>query len=63
MVTERNQCHREHNITIFLVEQNANLALKTADQGYVLENGRVTIHDQAANLLVDENVRKAYMGI
>ncbi len=55
--------NQKQNTTIFLVEQNAHLALKIADRGYVLENGRITIHDQAANLLIDENVRKAYMGI
>jgi branched-chain amino acid transport system ATP-binding protein len=53
----------ENNTTIFLVEQNANLALKVADRGYVMETGRITLTDSADNLLANENVRKAYLGI
>ncbi|MFW6240170.1 MAG: branched-chain amino acid ABC transporter ATP-binding protein, partial [Thermodesulfobacteriota bacterium] len=49
--------------TIFLVEQNANLALKVAHRGYVMENGRITLADSAANLLSNEEVRRAYLGI
>ena len=49
--------------TIFLVEQNANQALKIADRGYVMENGVITMQDSASNLLANENVRKAYLGI
>jgi branched-chain amino acid transport system ATP-binding protein len=55
--------NKEHNTTIFLVEQNANLALKVADRGYVLETGRITLHDKASTLLADEDVQKAYLGI
>jgi branched-chain amino acid transport system ATP-binding protein len=53
----------ENNATIFLVEQNANLALKVADRGYVMETGRITLSDTADNLLANEDVRKAYLGI
>ncbi len=53
----------ENNTTIFLVEQNANLALKVAHRGYVMENGRITLADSAPNLLANEAVRKAYLGI
>ncbi|MGD9217488.1 MAG: ABC transporter ATP-binding protein [Desulfobacteraceae bacterium] len=53
----------ENNTTIFLVEQNANLALKVAHRGYVMENGRITLSDTAQNLLTNEQVRKAYLGI
>lgn len=53
----------ENNTTIFLVEQNANLALKVAHKGYVMENGRITLSDTADNLLSNEDVRKAYLGI
>ncbi len=53
---------REEGMTIFLVEQNANQALKLADRGYVLENGQVVMEDSGANLLVNEDVRKAYLG-
>ncbi|MCP4350582.1 MAG: ABC transporter ATP-binding protein [Desulfobacterales bacterium] len=55
--------NREHNTTIFLVEQNANMALKVAHRGYVMENGRITLTDTAANLLSNEDVKKAYLGI
>jgi branched-chain amino acid transport system ATP-binding protein len=55
--------NKEHNTTIFLVEQNANLALKVADRGYVLENGRITLEDKAGALLCNKDVRKAYLGI
>ncbi|MDJ0781264.1 MAG: ABC transporter ATP-binding protein [Desulfosarcinaceae bacterium] len=53
----------ESNTTIFLVEQNANLALKVAHRGYVMENGKITLTDTGANLLVNEDVKKAYLGI
>ncbi|PSJ42806.1 branched-chain amino acid ABC transporter ATP-binding protein [Zobellella taiwanensis] len=52
----------EKGMTIFLVEQNANQALKLADRGYVLENGRVVLADTGAALLVNEQVRNAYLG-
>ncbi|MCF6188424.1 MAG: ABC transporter ATP-binding protein [Desulfobulbaceae bacterium] len=55
--------NQDQNTTIFLVEQNANLALKVADRGYVLETGRITLHDKASNLLSNEDVQKAYLGI
>lgn len=53
----------EHNTTIFLVEQNANLALHLAHRGYVMENGVITIADTASNLLNNEKVKEAYLGI
>lgn len=53
----------ESGTTIFLVEQNANLALKIADRGYVMETGRITLTDTAANLLANEDVRRAYLGV
>jgi branched-chain amino acid transport system ATP-binding protein len=55
--------NKESGTTIFLVEQNANLALKAAARGYVMETGKVTLHDKAENLLSNEEVRKAYLGI
>ncbi len=57
------QINTEQKTTIFLVEQNANLALKVAHRGYVMENGRIIMSDQAQNLLTNEDVRKAYLGI
>ncbi len=56
------QTIRAAGVTVFLVEQNANRALQIADRGYVLENGRVVLEDTGANLLTNDNVRKAYLG-
>lgn len=53
---------RDDGVTIFLVEQNANQALRIADRGYVMENGRVIMSDTGASLLVNPDVRKAYLG-
>ena len=53
---------REQGMTIFLVEQNANQALKLADRGYVLENGHVVLEDTGDALLANEAVRSAYLG-
>jgi len=53
---------RDEGVTVFLVEQNANKALQVADRGYVLENGRVVLADTAANLLTNDDIRKAYLG-
>lgn len=55
--------NKENNTTVFLVEQNANMALKIAHRGYVLQNGAVTLTDKASNLLANEEVQKAYLGI
>ena len=55
--------NEEQKTTIFLVEQNANLALKASHRGYVMENGVITLSDTGANLLVNEDVKKAYLGI
>lgn len=48
--------------TVLLIEQNANMALKSADYGYVLETGKITLSGKGAELLVNENVKKAYLG-
>jgi branched-chain amino acid transport system ATP-binding protein len=53
----------ESNTTIFLVEQNANLALKVAHRGYVMENGRIMLSDSADRLLANEDVKRAYLGV
>lgn len=53
---------REEGMTIFLVEQNANQALKLADRGYVLENGHIVLEDSGKALLANEAVRSAYLG-
>ena len=49
-------------VTVLLIEQNANMALKTADFAYVLETGRITMSGPGKELLVNENVWKAYLG-
>jgi branched-chain amino acid transport system ATP-binding protein len=49
-------------VTVLLVEQNAHMALSIAGRGYVLETGRVQLEDQAARLLQNEDVKKAYLG-
>ena len=48
--------------TVLLVEQNAQMALETAQRGYVLETGRVVLADEGAALLANPQVRKAYLG-
>ncbi|MBD2183008.1 ABC transporter ATP-binding protein [Planktothrix sp. FACHB-1355] len=53
---------RATGVTILLVEQNARLALETADRGYVLEAGRITLTGEASHLLDDDRVKKAYLG-
>ena len=49
-------------VTILLIEQNANMALQTADYGYVLETGRISLSGTGAKLLANEDVKKAYLG-
>ena len=49
-------------VTILLIEQNANMALQTADYGYVLETGRIGLSGTGAELLANEDVKKAYLG-
>ncbi|MFA4836138.1 MAG: ABC transporter ATP-binding protein [Dehalococcoidia bacterium] len=53
---------REEGLTILLVEQDANAALKIADRGYVMERGRITIEGTAKELLGNDQVRQAYLG-
>jgi len=45
------------------VEQNANMALKVANRGYVMESGSIALEDTAENLLADEKVKAAYLGL
>jgi branched-chain amino acid transport system ATP-binding protein len=49
-------------VTIFMVEQNAHLALQIADRGYVLQNGHIVLAGTAADLLADPEIRTAYLG-
>ena len=55
--------NEEQKTTIFIVEQNANLALKAAHRGYVMENGSISMTDTGENLLANEDVKKAYLGM
>lgn len=53
---------RRQGVTVLLVEQNAKMALKVADRGYILEVGRVVAEDLAKNLLASETVQRSYLG-
>jgi branched-chain amino acid transport system ATP-binding protein len=53
---------REAGTTVFVVEQNATQALRLADRGYVMENGRIVFGGKASDLLHDERVRAVYLG-
>jgi branched-chain amino acid transport system ATP-binding protein len=53
---------REEGVTVFLVEQNASMALSLADRGYVLQTGKIVLSDTAPNLLTNDLVRQAYLG-
>ena len=52
----------KQGVTVLLIEQNANMALHTADLGYVLETGKITLTGPGKELLVNEDVKKAYLG-
>jgi branched-chain amino acid transport system ATP-binding protein len=57
------QINEERRTTILLVEQNANMALRIAHRGYVLENGRITLEGKGESLLDNEEVKRAYLGM
>ena len=52
----------KQGVTVLLIEQNANMALKTADIGYVMETGHITMSGAGSELLTNEEVKKAYLG-
>ena len=54
--------NQEDKVTIFVVEQNARLALRSSNVGYVMENGTIVLKDKASSLLKNEKVRTAYLG-
>ncbi len=54
---------RDQGIAIFLIEQNVQQTLEIADRAYVLENGRVTLEGESKQLLEEELIRKAYLGL
>ena len=55
--------NRERGVTVLLVEQNAHMALSTADYGYVLEVGRIVMEDSCARLLEKEDIKEFYLGV
>jgi branched-chain amino acid transport system ATP-binding protein len=55
--------NRERGVSVLLVEQNANMALKTADYGYVLEAGRVVMEDSCSRLLDKDDIKEFYLGM
>lgn len=56
------EINQKTGLTVLLVEQNANIALQTADRGYVIETGEILFSGNAKDLLHDDRVRKAYLG-
>ena len=52
----------DQGVTVLLIEQNANMALKIADYAYVLETGKISLSGTGRELLVNEDVKKAYLG-
>lgn len=56
------EINKSLGIAILLVEQNANLALEVSHYGYVLETGRVIMHDKSSALKANEKVKSAYLG-
>ncbi|MDD2231652.1 MAG: ABC transporter ATP-binding protein [Sphaerochaetaceae bacterium] len=54
--------NKENKVTVFLVEQNARMALRAADDGYVMENGLIVLSDKASALLANPKVKSAYLG-
>ena len=54
--------NKEENVTILLVEQNANMALSIADRGYVLETGKIILEGTGKELLTNPEIKKAYLG-
>ena len=59
----REQVHRQHGLTILLVEQRVAEALEACDRGYVLETGRVVLEGSTSALMSDPRVRKPYLGM
>ena len=57
------QIHREHGLTILLVEQRVAEALELSDHGYVLETGRVVLDGSYETLMADDRVRRSYLGL
>jgi branched-chain amino acid transport system ATP-binding protein len=54
---------REQGMTIFMVEQNVRQTLETADRAYVLENGQIVLEGKGKDLLKNDMIKKAYLGL
>ena len=54
--------NKEQEVTILLVEQNANMALSIADRGYVLETGQIILEGTGKDLITNPEIKKAYLG-
>ena len=54
---------RDNGITVLLVEQNVKQSMEIADRAYVLENGRVTLEGKCSELIDNDYVKKAYLGL
>jgi branched-chain amino acid transport system ATP-binding protein len=63
LVETINQIHQDRNISIFLVEQDVQVAFELAQRGYIIETGRIVAEGTSENLLKDDTVREAYLGI
>jgi len=63
LVSAIRQIHQSRRISIFLVEQDVQIALELASRGYVIETGKIVAEGTSANLLSDNRIREAYLGI
>ena len=54
---------RERGVTVLIVEQDIRSTLEIADRAYVMENGRIVMNGEASDLLADDSVRRAYLGM
>ena len=63
MLAEKIKEIHQEGVTLVLVEQNARLGLMLASYGYVMENGELALQGKTPDLMLDENVKKAYLGV
>jgi branched-chain amino acid transport system ATP-binding protein len=54
---------REQRIALFLIEQNVQQTLEISDRGYVIENGRIVLEGNSKELLEEERIKRAYLGL
>jgi len=62
-VMETVQAINQNGVTILLVEQNANIALRVSQRGYVIESGRIVMEDRSDALLNNQRIKEAYLGL